>query len=319
MNPRKSFWLRNLMVLAGVFVAFGAIRFSRMQGKATGGDAQAGCGGPMSEMSEMGSTKQAIGEIGVNNLHPSAIDSEPLKRAITNEKNITTATNPDPIPLCEGPPGATSCALKNEWKNWVDADPDARKSLMRAITKCALPSTYSVNHPDGTVFPGQWGLYPFWKGNRLGGQDKRERMSACILSLLNGQDKTLVICIIGPGGSPFSDACTDPMINLREGGFFGDLFADVPRAYVVGPRTDVVGSGRICGSETSNYCCPEDSSADPSCSHKIIKAGGFSGTANRCRATAVAGSYEYCTEFFTTREPGRTYTNVFTSFVPSGT
>jgi hypothetical protein len=304
------------MVVAGLGVAFGAIRLSRMDGKVTGGDMQAGCGGGINEV---GSMQQAIGDIGVNNLLPAAIDSEGLKRANTNAANVTTSTNPDPIPLCEGPPGATSCNLKAEWKNWVDADPENRKSLMRAMTKCALPSTYSVNHPDGTAFPGQWGLYPTWKTNRLGGQDKRERMSSCILSLLNGQNKTLVICIIGPGGSPFSDACGDPSINLREGGFFGDLFADNPKAYVVGPQTDVVGSGRICGTDTANYCCPEDPNADPSCTHKIIKAGGFSGPANRCKATAVSGGFEYCTEFFSLREPNRTYTNVFTAFVPSGT
>ena len=45
----------------------------------------------------------------------------------------------------------------------------------------------------------------------------------------------LALGIVGPGGSPFSDACDDPKIDLREGGFFGDLFANNPKAYVVGP------------------------------------------------------------------------------------
>jgi len=322
MNPRKSFWLRNAMVAAGVCLAIGAIRISRMQGRVTGGEAQVGCGGAPVDESAAGQKKQAIYEEGVNNLPPETIDTEALKRANTNAWLITSPSNPDPAPLCEGLPGTNSCNLKVEWKNWVDADPNIRKPLMKAITKCALPSTYSVAHPDGTNFPGQWGIYQSWKDSRLAGQDKRERMSSCILSLLNGLGNTLDICIIGPGGSPFSDACSDTQkYDLREGGFFGDLFASTPTAYVVGPQTDAVGSGRICGNPATgtDYCCPEDPAlaTAQNCTHKTIKAGGFGGPNGRCKKMAMAGPYEYCAEFYSTREPNRIYKDVFTTFVPS--
>jgi hypothetical protein len=145
-------------------------------------------------------------------------------------------------------------------------------------------------------------------------------MSSCILTLLNGLNQSLALGIIGPGGSPFSDPITDPTLNLREGGFFGDLFAASPTAYVVGPQSDTVGSGRACGGGSSpNYCCPEDPSQDPTCTHHIIKAGSFLGSSSRCSGFATSGNYTYCTSFWTTREPNRSYDNVFTTFVPSGT
>ena len=38
----------------------------------------------------------------------------------------------------------------------------------------------------------------------------------------------------------------------------------------------------------------------------------------RCNAPLVtSGSNQYCPSFYTTREPGRSYTNVFTTFVPA--
>lgn len=283
------------------------------------------CGGEIGtgDFESVGEAEQAVEFGGHNNLWPDAIAADPLKRANTNTHNITSPSNPDPIQLCaNGSVTATGCTLRAQWQQWLNADEEHRAPMMQAIAKCSVEPSFTIASSDGTfLFPGQWPLYPSWKSNRLTGQDKRERVSSCILSLLNGNNATLSLCIIGPGGSPFSDACGDPSMTIREGGFFGDLFAQTPTAYVAGPDTnDPVDSGRACFGSVDNYCCSE---ADTNCPQRIVLVGAILGSpeqnyANkRCNAPLVSsGGNQYCPSFFSTREPGRNYTNVFTTFVP---
>ncbi|MBK9266772.1 MAG: hypothetical protein IPM54_44180 [Polyangiaceae bacterium] len=285
------------------------------------------CGGEMGEFDDfedVAEVEQAVGWGGTNNLPPQAVASDPLKRGVTNSHGITSPSNPDPLPLCAGNTiTSTGCTLKQEWKAWLNADEYNRVPMMKAIAKCSVESSFTIVDSSGTfAFPGQWPLYPSWKSNRLNGQDKRERVSSCILSLLNGNDANLSICIIGPGGAPFSDACSDPNMTLREGGFFGDLFAPTPTAYVAGPDSaDPVDSGRACFGSQGNYCCSE---ADTACPQRIVLTGAILGSPDqnfankRCNAQLVnSGGNLYCPSFYSTREPGRSYTNVFTTFVPS--
>jgi hypothetical protein len=281
-----------------------------------------------SESEEVGEAELAVGDFGHNNVSPEAVDKASVSLPVTNDYSITSPSNPDPLPLCKGGTvTSTGCVLKPEWENWLldnrhsGNDAVAHSWMMKGIAMCSVESNFTIRTSDNSqTFAGQWPLYPGWKTNRLNGADKRERVSACILALLNGNNATLNICIIGPGGAPFSDACSDPNISLREGGFFGDLFADPPTAYVAGPDTDeVLVNGRVCAASQGTYCCAEN---DTSCSHKIVLAGAIMGSpeqdfANkRCNAFAATGSFEYCTEYFSTREPGRVYRNVFTTFVP---
>lgn len=284
------------------------------------------CGGDFNEMGDedVAEVEQAAGWPGTNNLPPRAVEADPLKRANTNAHNITSPSNPDPVPLCaNGTVTSTGCVLRSQWQEWLNADAEHRVPMMQAIAKCSVESTFTiVDTQEVFSFPGQWPLYPSWKSNRLNGQDKRERISSCILSLLNGNNAELALCIVGPGGSPFSDACSNPGMTLREGGFFGDLFAPTPKAYVAGPDTaDPVDSGRACFATEGNYCCSE---ADTECTRRIVLVGAILGSpqqnfANkRCNAPLVtSGDNEYCPSFFSNREPGRNYTNVFTTFVPA--
>jgi hypothetical protein len=139
-------------------------------------------------------------------------------------------------------------------------------------------------------------------------------VSSCILTLLNGNNESLQLGIVGPGGSPFSDAIGDSNLSVREGGYFGDLFAASPTAYVVGPQSaPQQNNGRACYSVTGTYCCAED---DTSCTHHIVLAGAMTGSDSRCNGFATSGNNQYCTSFWSTREPGRTYANVFTTFIP---
>lgn len=280
------------------------------------------CGGEaFDDFEDVAEVAQGVGPTGGNDIDPGDVDSDPLKQSVTIAHGITSNSNPDPIQLCQGTPGATGCTLKSQWNAWLLDDVDHRDSIMKGIAKCAMASGYTLSASNGMTFVGQWGLYQNWKTNRLNGQDKRERVSSCILSLLNGNDESLKLCVIGPGGSPFSDPCTDPGIIRREGGFFGDLFATSPTAYVAGPDSDnPFNTGRVCTSNGGNYCCAE---ADTSCTHRIVLAGSILGSAaqnyadKRCNAALVnSGGFLYCPRFFSTREPNRPYTNVFTSFVP---
>lgn len=282
-----------------------------------------GTAGDLDDLEDVGEAQDAIGPIGTNDLAPYAIDSDPLRRSVTNVHGLTTPSNPDPMQLCQGGTVTSSgCTMKAQWENWMAADSTNRAPTMMGIAKCAVESGFAITTADGTQsFGGQWGLYASWKTNRLTGQDKRERISSCILTLLNGNDEELALCIIGPGGAPFNDGCSDPTIHIREGGFFGDLFAATPTAYVAGPDTaEPALTGRACFAEQGIYCCAEE---DTTCNHRIVLAGAILGSPDqnfanrRCNGQLVdAGGNEYCTSFFSTREPNRSYTNVFTTFVP---
>ena len=168
---------------------------------------------------------------GVNNLPPAVIDSDPVMRSVTDAFGITSSgssgstPNADPLRLCQSDPGtAASCTLKSEWNSWRLADSANRNHMLKGIAKCAMSSGFEIVAPDGSArWGGIWGMFPEWKTGRLQGQAKRERLSACILSLLNGNNLELNLCLIGPG-SGYSDPCADTAINIREGGFFGDLF-----------------------------------------------------------------------------------------------
>lgn len=311
---------QRLMDLASRFGLTGALLATAAALPACGGEDF----GDIDDVENVAEVEQADGWTGTNNLPPFAIDSDPLKRSVTDSFNITSPSNADPLPLCaSGTVTATGCTLKSEWEAWLNADSVNRVHVMKGLAKCSVSSNFTIQNAGGTLsFAGQWENYPGWKTNRLNGQDKRERVSSCLLSLLNGNDLTLAICIIGPGGSPFSDPCSDASLNIREGGFFGDLFAANPTAYVAGPDTaEPVDSGRACFGSQGNYCCAEN---DANCTHRIVLAGAILGSpaqnfANkRCNAPLVdaGGGLWYCPSFYSTREPNRSYTNVFTTFVP---
>lgn len=271
--------------------------------------------------------QQKTGPTGGNNIGPYGVDSRPLKRDVTDSFGLTGSGQPDPLPLCQVGTITTagtlsSCTLRTEWDAWLNAAPEYRDTVMKGIAKCTVGSDFTFVSQDGSrTFPGQWSHFPEWKTDRLVGQDKRERVSACILSLLNGDNQTYMLCVMGPGGAPFSTPCSDPTISNREGGFFGDLFAANPTAYVAGPDISNYGTnGRVCTSDLgASYCCAE---SDTSCTHQVVLAGSILGTADdgyagrRCNKLETAGSYTYCSEYFSRREPDRVYHNVFTSFVP---
>ncbi len=274
----------------------------------------------------MGTTVEGVGGTGSNNVSPQAVADLSLMQSVTTKFHITSATDSDPSQLCiSSTDTGTACNMTPQWESWLTndnqggADAAAHDWMMKGIAKCALPSGFVISNHDGSKqYPGQWGLFESWEEGSLGGQIAHEWMSACILTLLNGNNESLHLCIIGPGGSPFSDACDDSTITVREGGFYGDLFAANPTAYIVGPQDappDI--NGRDCYATNGTYCCEE---SDTSCTQHIILTGGMTGSDSRCnifQTTGSNGQYQYCASFWTNREPGRNYTHGFTTFIPA--
>jgi len=277
----------------------------------------------------VGTAVQGAGGTGTNNVSPEAVDKNSLAQGVTDQYGITNSGGgkTDPIQLCIASTiTSTGCTMSPQWENWLNdsknhgANADAHGWMFKGVAKCAVEPDFVISTSDGAhQLPGQLPLFDNWKTGTLGGQIAHEWMSACILTLLNGNNESLSLCIIGPGGSPFSDACDNPgNFPVREGGFFGDLFAATPSAYVVGPETAPVDvNGRDCYADAGTYCCDELQSP---CNHHIFRAGSMDGTDSRCNGFAYTGpnnEFEYCTSYWTQREPGRTYSHGFTTFIPA--
>src|SRR5262249_21778290 len=149
-------------------------------------------------------------------------------------------------------------------------------------------------------------MFSNWRYNRLGGVPARERLSACLLSLVNAANQTVSLCLIGPGAG-FDAPCSDPSFNTREAGFFGDLFRESPTPYGTGPAAAYIASnGRVCA---NNSCCDEGV-PDAQCNRRITRAGTILGmppsySTQRCSGALVqagtSGNY-YCTQYFSVEE-----------------
>jgi len=275
----------------------------------------------------LGTAVQGVGGNGSNNVWPGAIAALSLKRSVTDQYGITNSGHgiTDPSQLCIASTiSGTGCQMTSQWEAWLNdnknngTNANAHQQMMKGIAKCAVDPGFTIVDSQNHQFPGQWGLFDSWQTGSLQGQPDHEYMSGCILTLLNGNNESLQLCIIGPGGSPFSDACDDTTdFTIREGGFYGDLFAATPSSYIVGPGTSPPDpNGRDCYATQGTYCCAEN---DNSCTQHIILTGGMDGTESRCSSFAYTGPnnmYEYCTSFWTNREPGRNYTHGFTTFIP---
>jgi hypothetical protein len=280
----------------------------------------AACGGDPDDPEFVAWVEQGWGGTGTNNIPPVAFQADPLKRSTLNSYGITSSSNADPLPLCEPNTGSSTwCTLKAEWEAWRSADPTNRNEVLEGIAKCSVASTFQIRLPgSGAAFPGQWAMFSNWRYNRLAGVASRERLSACILSLVNAANISVSLCLIGPGQG-FDAPCSDPSFSVREAGFFGDLFREWPTAYVSGPsQAEIASNGRVCANES---CCQEGA-PDFECNRRLTRAGTILGEAptfatKRCSGNLVesgtSGNF-FCTQFYSVEEQYY-YNNVFTSFI----
>jgi hypothetical protein len=274
--------------------------------------------GGAGEDEDVSEARQAVGPTGENDLDPKAINNQILAQGVTDYYDITSSSSGvvDPLQLCQSSTVTSGgCTMRSEWESWMTGHGSWGQSLFKGIVKCAAASSFTVQNAEGTLtFEGQWAVFPSWETHRLQGTAAHEHASSCILTLLNGNNESLQLGILGPGGSPYSNPISDPNLTVREGGYFGDLFRPSPTAYVVGPQNQPQSNnGRACYSDTGTYCCPENETCTD---QNIVLAGAMTGPDSRCNGFATSGSDLYCTSFWTTREPGYSYSNVFTTFIP---
>jgi hypothetical protein len=277
--------------------------------------------GDESEPERLGVVDQGLGGTQNNNLSAQAEATASASLPVLYAFGLTSSSSvSDPLGLCQSDPGSNnSCVVAKPWNNYLNdsvnngADKVSHYAMMKGFAKCALETGFTLYAKDGTAFPGEVGLNPDWKTSRLTGTDNHERLSGCLIALLNGDNVTRSLCMISPG-APYNAPCDDPGMALQEGGFFGDLFSTIPSAYVASTSNVPYTSGRVCGSNFSQYCCNEGSSC---ASTKIFFVSSFSA---RCEHIAYAGpnqTYPYCASFYSTMEPGRHYLYGFTTYVPA--
>jgi hypothetical protein len=281
----------------------------------------AACGAEgFDDADHLGTAMQGWGGGGTNNIDVIAFQGDPLKRSTTNGAGITSQSDGNLKRLCQPNTGnSTWCYLKSEWEDWRSADATNRNHILKGIAKCSQSSSFELRAPNsGPTFPGQWAMFPDWRSQSLVGVAARERVSACLLSLVNAANQTVSLCLIGPGAG-FNDPCSDSSFNVREAGFFGDLFRESPTAYIAGPADATIPSdGRVCANDS---CCDEGV-PDAQCNKRLTRAGTILGippnyTTQRCSGGLVqAGDSEnyFCTQFYSTEEE-YDYNYGFTSFI----
>jgi hypothetical protein len=140
------------------------------------------------------------------------------------------------------------------------------RGQLKYLASCALDDqTILTGVHDGTrfEFPGSMGLAPAW-GDRELTVTERRWVSACILARTNFFGAPVLISMRAPLGvhavlSPTADELASH--TLYEGGFFGDLFLEMPEAYVcVGPDHD---ADRAAQTKRKRVCTHVDPGTGP--------------------------------------------------------
>jgi hypothetical protein len=130
--------------------------------------------------------------------------------------------------------------------------------------KCALPAGQSVTASYlGTpyTFPGQVGIAPGWGSGPLSASDRRW-LSACMLALVNAT--TTSVSVLLAGNHPALTASAGPAAaayTLREGAFYGDIFALTPKQYAcsgVGSTVARLCTESVAGISPCGYLIPGD-------------------------------------------------------------
>jgi len=132
-----------------------------------------------------------------------------------------------------------------------------QRQFLKYLIGCALPADvelYAEVNGRRFVFPGSLGLAPAWSERALTKTEQRW-VSACILARTNYFGTPVQISLRArqsPHAALETSLGERQSHTLQEGGFFGNLFAEQPVAYVCAndrtpaERTELVHSKRIC-------------------------------------------------------------------------
>jgi hypothetical protein len=146
-------------------------------------------------------------------------------------------------------------------------DPLARQ-LLKYVVSCALSSGahFDVNI-DGVVygFDGELGLHKKW-GDTGGSCDNacKTWVSACVLSRINHLGLATPISMRGNKGELSSDSAEQTTYSIREGAYYGNIFANPPIYYAcVSPEKTSI--ERVCGASLDECVLTVVGSCDDAC------------------------------------------------------
>jgi alpha-tubulin suppressor-like RCC1 family protein len=160
------------------------------------------------------------------------------------------------------------CMIDRYGASWQDVNTPAFTKVLEYIVSCALPegSTATVTRYDGSTFEldGALGFAPEWETGPVSATGRR-RVSACLAARANAKGKTVRLSLRTHGLAPTTPTERHEFRH-HEGGFWGDLFADMPYIHTCG----VEGGGqvgRLCTKPDGCGFTPQGQCADI-CAHR---------------------------------------------------
>lgn len=147
------------------------------------------------------------------------------------------------IALAAAGPGCAQPGRDVPLRNPELAATPAGRADLEYLSRCALDegTTIVAEHAGRRWrFAGRFGLAPRWHEQAIGVAEQ-QAVSACMLALQNHRGVPVAVALhllrdadIGAAASP--DPGPGAHWRVREGRYFGNLFASPPRAYVCSPR-----------------------------------------------------------------------------------
>jgi hypothetical protein len=128
----------------------------------------------------------------------------------------------------------------------------AGRKLVEYLVECALPLGHSITKTgpgrDTFTFEGRVGLAPEWETGACD-EECQQWVSACLLARTNALGETVSIELVASHPAIGESRSQPQTYTYEEAGFYGNLFANPPRAYTCQGRQVVEAShhGRLCG------------------------------------------------------------------------
>lgn len=135
-------------------------------------------------------------------------------------------------------------------EQWIDEDPVMRKRILRYLVECALPAGVEVQLLyRGTlevIGTGVAGLAPGLQSGPMN-REEQEKVSACLLARVNVNGEVVPLSMLGPMQGFNTLTAADLPYGKMDGGYFGNLFLDTPRAFGCSKVNEpVCGHDRAC-------------------------------------------------------------------------
>ncbi|EYF03366.1 Hypothetical protein CAP_5698 [Chondromyces apiculatus DSM 436] len=168
---------------------------------------------------------QMANALNPNALNPNALNPNALRPAVLGEFALAASSLGDPAFAPLSAPGASGMLSRE---------------LFRYAVRCALDASQSVTlswvdgHGDTLreTYRGSVGLAPSWAQGPLVNEDEQRWVSACLAALTNWYGVEVVVSLRGPHAALAQLSPEEATYyTVREGAFWGNLFAPEPRLW----------------------------------------------------------------------------------------